>query len=49
MMMIDELCQHNTAKVIRRTVCGQITRKSYDNLMTYEYLKSNLWQSYNRS
>ena len=24
-------------------------KKSYDNLMTYEYLKSNLWQSYDRS
>ena len=28
---------------------GQITKMSYDNLMTYEYFKSNLWQSYDRS
>ena len=24
-------------------------KKSYDDLMTYEYIKSNLWQSYDRS
>ena len=43
-----------TANVKRRSksiainIWGQLTKKSYDNPMTYEYLKSNLWQSYDR-
>jgi len=39
---VSEICGPKWFDTYYTGALGQITKKSYDNLITYEYLKSNL-------